>query len=265
MAGPVCVRRPAPAALNPRRLSPEGWAGADAMFIRTADGDDAWESATPAAPETWTCDLGLFRLELRRSSIGHIGIFPEQQPNWRRLRTLCGGASRPLSILNAFAYTGASTLACLGADGAHPVHVCHVDGSSGAVSWARRNAALNGWDARPARWIVDDVMTFLRREVKRGHVYDGLVFDPPAFGRGPKKEIWKLERDLAGLMAAARQLLSEKPAFILLTAHAPGMDAGHLAASLDPLPDGQTETMTLDLAAESGAVLPAGYGVLRTW
>jgi 23S rRNA (cytosine1962-C5)-methyltransferase len=171
-------------------------------------------------------------------------------------------AGRPLRVLNAFAYTGAATLA---AAGAGEVATVHLDGARGAVTWARRNAALCGLESRPIRWIVDDVMTFLRREKKRGSRYDGFLLDPPAFGRGAGGRTWELDRDLPGLLGLTRELLSDIPAFVLLTCHDPALTPEGLAAQVRAAGyagPGNPEAGTLVLHPEgAGRALPGSLFV----
>jgi len=199
--------------------------------------------------------LDNIRLELRPATNGQVGVFPEQLPNWRWLSQRLRQETRPLRVLNAFAYTGAATLMASAA--AADIDVCHVDGAKSAVSWARHNATLSGLQQRPIRWIVDDVMTFLKREVKRGSRYDGFILDPPAFGRGSRAS-WQLRRDLPGLLGCVKQLLSTSPGFIILSCHAPDLDSAELCLMLDDcVGAGRAEAVDLIIPSDNGHELPS--------
>ncbi|MBR0057567.1 MAG: class I SAM-dependent methyltransferase, partial [Kiritimatiellae bacterium] len=197
---------------------PDGaWRNATASFDREAGLN--WRGREGLPPE-WEIEVEGIHFRLSSTDFGHLGLFPEQRASWRWLReTVTAMAPRRLAVLNLFAYSGGSTMACAlaGAD------VCHLDASKGMVDWARKNAELNGLKATPIRWIVDDAHKFLTREVKRGRRYDGVILDPPSFGRGAKGEVYKLERDLPQTLDLCRQVLSPSPAFVLLSAHTPGV------------------------------------------
>ena len=172
-----------------------------------------WRPENPAA---WTRASATFdREEGTGTDFGHLGIFPEQRAQWNWIRAHAAGAQ----VLNLFAYSGGSTLAA--AQGG--AEVCHLDASKGMVQWARDNAALNGLQDRPIRWIVDDVHKFLRREFRRERRYDAVVLDPPTFGRGAGGETYKIERDLQETLVLVKGVLSEKPRFVLFSSHTPGL------------------------------------------
>lgn len=259
--GPHIIARPAPVAVWPAGLGGSAWDAAGAVF-RGGGGKGAWQRKG-AMPETWTVDIAGLRFELRLAAGGQVGVFPEQVENWDWMAESVRAAGRPLRVLNAFAYTGAATLA---AAGAGDVAVVHLDGARSAVTWARRNSALCGLETHPIRWIVDDVMTFLRREKKRGGRYDGFILDPPAFGRGAGNRTWMLERDLSGLLGLARELLSDGPAFVLLTCHDPALTPDGLAALARAGGfAGRAGTGTLALKPEgAGRELPGSHFVRWT-
>jgi len=190
-----------------------------ARYHRSSEGGGDWEWIE-RLPEAWAVEFGGFVWEVHPTGFGHLGLFPEQAASWRWLGEQVARAGREgaPSVLNLFAYTGGSTLACARAG----ARVCHLDASQGAVTWARRNAELNGLAAAPVRWVVEDVVKFVRREVRRGSRYAGIVLDPPSFGRGAKGEVWKIEDDLPELLAACRGLLEAGPAFLLVSCHSPG-------------------------------------------
>jgi 23S rRNA (cytosine1962-C5)-methyltransferase len=213
--------------------------------------DESW---SPATSEPWTVAMEGLRLELRPTAAGQLGLFPEHALAWPWLRERL--AARPdAEVLHLFAYTGASTLA-LAASGAR---VTHVDASRPAVAWARRNAELSGLADRPIRWIVEDALTYVRREERRGRRYAGIVLDPPSFGHGPAGTRWELEEALPVLLAACAGV-AERDAFVLLSAHTPELAADDLAASLEiafGIP-AELESAEVGLVATSGAILPLG-------
>jgi 23S rRNA (cytosine1962-C5)-methyltransferase len=246
--GARIVDRPAPGTADrPRRTGRESWAGADLRFDR----DEGW---TGAEQEPWAMSLDGLTLELRPAGAGQVGFFPEHALAWPWLRERV--ADRPAAeVLHLFAYTGATTLA-LAAAGAR---LTHVDASRPAVGWARRNAELSGLAERPIRWIVDDALTYVRREERRGRRYAGIVLDPPTFGHGPAGTRWELDDALPVLLAACAGV-ADPDSFVLATAHTTALVPADLAAALEiafGIP-AELESEDLELVAESGAVLPLG-------
>ncbi len=212
--GDVILARPcAQAVWQPQR--PALWETAHATFDRE-DGN-RWHGRSHL-PKEWPIDVDGTRFRLSGTDFGHLGIFPEQRAQWAWIRETVAAAPRPPRVLNLFAYSGGSTLAAARAG----AEVCHLDASRGMVQWARANAALNGLDSHPIRWIVDDAHKFLNREVRRGRRYDGIILDPPTYGRGGNGETYKIERDLTETLRLCRALLSDAPRFLLLSAHTPG-------------------------------------------
>lgn len=212
--GEIVLARPcAQAVWQPQR--PARWKSADATFDRE-DGN-RWHGRN-RLPQEWIIDVDGTRFRLSGTDFGHLGIFPEQRAQWTWIRETVAAAGRPVRVLNLFAYSGGSTLAAArgGAE------VCHLDASKGMVQWARANAALNGLESHPIRWIVDDAHKFLNREIRRGRRYDGIILDPPTYGRGGNGETYKIERDLTETLRLCRALLSDSPLFLLLSAHTPG-------------------------------------------
>ena len=216
--GDVVLSRPCAQAVWRQTLSPIQWQKATATFFR--DGGNQWRGRE-RLPGTWEIQVDGTRFQLSSTDFGHLGIFPEQRDQWRRIREVCAGFKkkygRPARVLNLFAYSGGSTLAAAlaGAD------VCHVDASKGMVDWARKNATLNGLEEKPIRWIVDDVTKFLEREHRRERSYDLIILDPPSYGRGAKGEIFKIENDLPPLLALIGKLISPEPLGVLLSCHTP--------------------------------------------
>ena len=245
--GDRVVDRPALTATEPKRGTRALWEAADLRF-EPAGG---WLGDVRGS---WQIELDGIRLELGAGSGGQVGVFPEHATFWPWLRDVL--EERPTaSVLNLFASTGATTLACAGAGAA----VTHVDASRAAVTWARRNADLTGLADRPIRWIVDDAVAFSRREARRGQRYDGFVLDPPSYGHGPGGRAWTIDRDLVELLDAIRDV-STDDAFVLLTAHATGVRPRDLDAVLRDVfgPSQDIAAEPIELRALSGAVLPLG-------
>jgi 23S rRNA (cytosine1962-C5)-methyltransferase len=208
--------------------SPDWQADGEFTGGRDDEGGGRWDLAANV-PERWVIGRGAVRFHATNTPFRHLGFFPDMGAQWdwmaERLAARAGGARRP-RVLNMFGYTGVGSLvaAAAGAD------VTHVDASKKAVAAARDNAALSGLADAPVRWLIDDALKFLRREVRRGSKYDGILLDPPKYGRGPDGEIWALERDLPELVQLARQLLSDEPSFLVLTVYAIRMSALAIAA-----------------------------------
>ena len=228
--GKYVLSRPDPEALWKKSLSDKEWENADLEFIRNGT-KNKWIIKN-GVPNNWNISFGDLNFSIKPTSFKHIGLFPEQLPNWEWMAELirCGkrpclkgaqgkaSGSNPVSVLNLFAYTGGATLACAKAG----AEVCHVDGSKTAVEWARLNAELSGLKDAPIRWLIEDVTLFLKREIKRGRKYDAIIMDPPSFGHGPKDELWKIEEDFLNLMDLCKQVLSPNPLFILINGYTAG-------------------------------------------
>jgi len=215
--GPYRLIRPSPQAIWKPRKSARFWRTADAQYHRSKSGGGQWTFNRTLPPEWVISHYGL-TLKIKLTDFGHLGLFAEQGPNWQWIQERVRAAKYPLNVLNTFAYSGGSSLAAAAAG----AKVAHVDASKGIVAWARENAALCDLTDRPIRWLIDDVSKFVAREGRRGNRYDGIILDPPSFGRGTKGEVWKFEQHLPNLLGQCRRLLSDKPAFVLLSAHTPG-------------------------------------------
>ncbi|MDH3324535.1 MAG: class I SAM-dependent methyltransferase [Candidatus Peregrinibacteria bacterium] len=243
---------------------PDLWDSADAYFVREGRQNLDWKKIREDLPESWTMNLDYdLKCELRLASHNQVGIFPEQLENWEFVNKKCTQEKRPLKILNGFAYTGIATLYAVQA-GEH-VSVCHLDGSRPAISWAKKNAELSNLPTNQIRWMEDDVLTFLRREVKRGSKYDGFILDPPAFGRG-KKGDWKISRDLDTLLNLVGELLTDDPVFVILSCHAEGISKYNLAEKLEQIPQlsgKNIETLDLKIPVENNK--PVKMGVCARW
>ena len=184
-------------------------------------------------PEKWkiSCGEGEDKLTLIVSPTGfkHTGVFPEQAVNWAWYQQKIRAANRPVKVLNLFGYTGGATLACAAAGAT----VCHVDASKGMVAWAKENAAASGLADAPIRWLVDDCTKFVEREIRRGNHYDGIIMDPPSYGRGPKGEIWKIEENIFPFVELTAKLLSDKPLFFLINSYTTGLQPAVLSYMLN--------------------------------
>lgn len=214
--GKYTLKRPEPEAIWQPALPDKNWNSASAVFRPSAEENGGhWEELKPV-DERWMMSYKGLRFWTQLSASRHLGVFPEQAGQWDWLDEKIRGANRPLHVLNLFGYTGLATLAAAAAG----ARVTHVDASRKVIGWARENQELSGLADRPVRWIVDDALKFIQRDARRDTRYDGLILDPPKFGRGPKGEVWEFYKLLPELLQACRQVLSDQPSFVLLTAYA---------------------------------------------
>ena len=236
--GPYTVVRPEPQCLWTPRLPASAWEGADAVFDPT-DEEDAgrWRFKGPSV-ERWPLGWGDVTFHGRFTAFRHLAFFPEQAANWgwldQKLRRATDGVEPP-RVLNLFGYTGVASLVMAAAGAA----VTHVDASKKAVAWARENAELSGLGERPIRWIVEDAKKYVAREVRRGSTYDGIILDPPKYGRGPDGQVWRLFEDLPELARQCAQLLSPDAKFLVLNAYAERISGAALAGLLAETLDGR--------------------------
>lgn len=203
------------------------WNKADGVYHRSSKGGGEWEFRKKL-PESWVISYGALRFVIRPTGFKHTGLFPEQAVNWDFMADKIRAAKeqgREVKALNLFAYTGGATLACAEAGAS----VTHVDASKGMVSWARDNAAASGLSDKPIRWLVDDCEKFVKREIRRGSRYDGIVMDPPSYGRGPGGEVWKLEDCIYDLVKTCAQVLNDEPMFFLLNSYTTGLSPSVMA------------------------------------
>ena len=268
--GDYTLIRPDPQVIWNTEKKDSGWRHCNGHYHRSRSGGGEWEFFS--LPKTWTIsyDNPAFRqpltFHLKPFSFKHTGLFPEQAVNWDwcaekiAVRTAQGGPAR---ILNLFAYTGGATIACAAAGAS----VTHVDASKGMVSWAKENAASSGLSDAPVRWLVDDCRKFVEREIRRGHHYDGIIMDPPSYGRGPKGEIWKMENNIYELVELTAQLMSDTPLFFILNAYTTGLQPGVLTyllstALLPKYPGIKTARVSASEIGlpvkDSGFILPCG-------
>ncbi len=271
--GPLVLDRPCPAAESIRPAAPQLWSAADARFERLGAEQGRW-TVRGDPPLQWTIALGRMTFDLKRTDFGHVGVFPEQAANWDwiaeqvRRRPPAGAmyswSTGPLKILNLFAYTGGSTLAAAAAGAA----VTHVDAARIIVAWARHNAELSALAAAPIRWIAEDAVTFVAREIRRGNRYNAVILDPPSYGHGPHGEAWRLAEDLPGLLALCAELTERWPRFVLLTCHTPGFSParlqGLLASAFGSPSSARVAAVPLAIPASTGQELPSGVAARLT-
>ncbi len=254
--GDYLLVRPDPQAIWQTPRNKKEWKTANAVYHRSGSGGGHWEIRS--LPESWTIDYKDLTFQIKPMNFKHTGIFPEQATNWDFMRDLIEKADRPIKVLNLFAYTGGATMACAKAGAS----VVHVDASKGMVQWAKENAVLCGVADRPIRYLVDDCMKFVEREIRRGNTYDGIVMDPPSYGRGPGGEVWQLEEKLYPFITRVMQLLSPNPLFFILNSYSTGLSASvmeYLLRSTFPKSaKGTFESGEIGLKTTDGKFFPSG-------
>jgi 23S rRNA (cytosine1962-C5)-methyltransferase len=233
------------------------WKRADGVYRRSNEGGGRWVKND--LPPQWTIRYGELQFLLRPMGFKHTGLFPEQAANWDWFSEKIRTAGRPIKVLNLFAYTGGATMAAAKAGAS----VVHVDAAKGIVAQAKENAALCGLGEAPIRYIVDDCKKFVEREIRRGNHYDGIIMDPPSYGRGPTGEVWKLEDSVDEFVELTAQLLSKEPLFFLINSYTTGLSALTMQYILEQRVraryGGKTEAGELALPVkQSGSRLPCG-------
>ena len=256
--GDVILVRPDPQVVWKLPQKSPLWNKAHAVYHRSSAGGGQWEYKKSFAPQ-WTIDYEDLKFKVSPTGFKHTGLFPEQATNWDEYKRLITAAGRPISVLNLFSYTGGATLACAKAG----AKVCHVDASKGMVQWARENAALSGMSDYPIRWIVDDCIKFVQREIRRGNKYDGIIMDPPSYGRGPNGEVWKLEDNIFQLLDLCSQILSDDPLFVAVNSYTTGVSPSVMEYMLDVMMrdkyKGTVSAQEIGLTVQStGMALPCG-------
>lgn len=216
--GDIILIRPDPQIIWNEGHNDDRWKSAHAVYHRSNSGGGYWESLKKV-PDVWSIKYNDLTFRLKPMGFKHTGLFPEQAVNWSLAQKLIKEANREISVLNLFAYTGGATIACLNAG----AKVTHVDASKGMVSWAKENANASGLSDKPVRWLVDDCMKFVKREIRRGNKYDAIIMDPPSYGRGPNGEVWKLEQQLSELLTDVGKILSDDPLFFFLNSYTGGL------------------------------------------
>ncbi|WP_124066996.1 class I SAM-dependent methyltransferase [Clostridium sp. E02] len=254
--GKYLLIRPDPQVIWSTKKKDPGWLKKNGHYHRSPKGGGEWEFFN--LPEQWTVNYKNLTFQLKPFSFKHTGLFPEQAANWDWFGDKIRKANRPIKVLNLFAYTGGATLAAAEAG----AMVTHVDASKGMVSWAKENAKSSGLESTSIRWIVDDCVKFVEREIRRGNHYDAIIMDPPSYGRGPKGEIWKIEEAIHPLVKLCAQLLSDSPLFFLINSYTTGLAPSVLSylISVEVFAKfgGNVQSDEVGLPVKNGLVLPCG-------
>lgn len=252
----IILRRPDPQAIWPKQKS-EIWTQADAHYHRSQKGGGEWEFFKKL-PDRWSVRYGTLEFYVRPTGFKHTGLFPEQAVNWDWMAGLIRKSNRPIKVLNLFGYTGGATLACAAAG----AKVTHVDAAKGMVQWAGENRKLAKIDETRVRWIVDDAVKFVEREARRGNTYEGILMDPPSYGRGPGGEVWKLENELYSLVSACEKVLARDALFMLINSYTTGLQPAvlnnMLTMTVARTRSGKVVADEIVLPVTAGGVLPCG-------
>ncbi len=260
MWGKYSLIRPDPQVIWNTEKKHKLWKSADASYKRSKTGGGAWNENR--LPESWTIRYDDLTFMIKPTGFKHTGLFPEQAVNWDWFRKLIEKAERPVKVLNLFAYTGGATVAAAKSGAS----VCHVDASKGMIQCAKENARLSGLQDAPIRYIVDDCKKFIEREIRRGNSYDGIIMDPPSYGRGPTGEVWKIEDSIDDFVKLTSELLSDNPLFFLLNSYTTGLSASTMKYITDTRLlskfNGKSRAEELGLpVVHSGLTLPCGSSV----
>ncbi len=255
--GKCLLVRPDPQVIWNTPKNHSGWKKKNAHYHRSNKGGGEWEFFD--LPEEWSIHYKELTFRLKPFSFKHTGLFPEQAVNWDWFSGLIRHAERPIKVLNLFAYTGGATVSAAKAGAS----VTHVDASKGMVTWAKENAASSGLPDAPIRWLVDDCVKFVEREIRRGNHYDAVIMDPPSYGRGPGGEVWKMEESIFPFLTLVSQLLSDKPLFVLLNSYTTGLQPAVLSYMMNTVFTsrfgGRVEAEEIGLpVTKSSLVLPCG-------
>lgn len=255
--GKYILLRPDPQVIWKTEKTVPEWNRLNGHYHRSSKGGGEWEFFN--LPQEWTISYRELNFRLKPFSFKHTGLFPEQAVNWDWCGERIRQTNRPVKVLNLFAYTGGATLAAASAGAS----VTHVDASRGMVTWAKENAAASHLENAPIRWLVDDCVKFVEREIRRGNKYDGIIMDPPSYGRGPKGEIWKIEESIYPFVELASQLLSDDALFFLINSYTTGLQPAVLSYLLSTVIQknrgGEVQSSEIGLPVSSnGLVLPCG-------
>jgi len=245
--GRYILVRPDPQVIWSTPREHPGWLNPDARYERSQAGGGRWIKGN--VPDRWQIGYDKLTFNVSLMNFKHTGLFPEQAVNWEYISEKIRCAGRAISVLNLFAYTGGATLAAAVAG----ANVCHVDAARGMVGRAKENAAASGLEDKPVRWIVDDCAKFVEREIKRGRRYDALIMDPPAFGRGPSGEVWKLEDGLYDFVKLCSGVLSDDPLFVLINSYTTGLSPSTLTYITRSLLGGHAESREIGLPVRRGS------------
>jgi 23S rRNA (cytosine1962-C5)-methyltransferase len=260
--GDYFLVRPDPQVIWPAEQKLNNYKGLNAKYVRSETGGGKWEHLKPT-PENWIISYGELKFLIKPMGFKHTGLFPEQACNWDKMANLIKNAGRPINVLNLFAYTGGATVACLKAGAS----VCHVDAAKGMVERAGENCRLSNVGEGKVRFIIDDCLKFVQREIRRGRKYDAIIMDPPSFGRGPNGETWKIENELFNLVKTCVQVLSDKPLFFLINSYTTGLQPqvikNILTLNLKGF-GGKIEAYEVGLPTDEGIALPCGCSGIWT-
>jgi len=254
----VILLRPDPQIIWPAQFNLESFAGINAIYRRSEKGGGEWEIKKPF-PKEWSVNYNDLTFSIRPMGFKHTGLFPEQAVNWDIISKLIKKAGRPINVLNLFAYTGGATVVCAAAGAS----VCHVDAAKGMVERAGENIRLSGLKDANIRFIIDDCIKFVEREIRRGRKYDAVIMDPPSYGRGPNGEMWKIETELYNLVSMCVNILSDNPLFFLINSYTTGLQPMVLKNILSLCMKnfkGKIEAYEVGLPTEEGIMLPCGAG-----
>ena len=218
--GEIILTRPDPQIIWKEKTYPKEWNKSYARYSRSNTGGGSWQYKKKV-PNSWQINYKNLTFNIKPMGFKHTGLFPEQAANWDWMIEKIENAKREIKVLNLFAYTGGATVACAYAG----ANVCHVDSSKGMVTWAKENIISSGLQNRPVRYIVDDVVKFVNREIRRGNKYDAIIMDPPSYGRGANGEVWKFEENICELVELCSNVLSEKPLFFLINSYTTGISS----------------------------------------
>lgn len=216
--GDYILIRPDPQIIWSKKTNPKLWNNAHARYIRSNKGGGHWE-VLKKLPDSWKINYDKLTFNIKTMGFKHTGLFPEQSVNWDYMIDKIRKSKRDIKVLNLFSYTGGATVACLSAGAS----VCHVDSSQGMTTWAKENVIASGLKDAPVRFIVDDVIKFVKREIRRGNKYDAIVMDPPSYGRGKNGEVWNIEENLSELIELCNELLSDNPLFMVVNTYTGGL------------------------------------------
>lgn len=257
--GNITLVRPDPQIIWKSKSYPEKWKVADAIYHRSESGGGGWKY-NKKIPQNWQVKYKDLTFNIKPMGFKHTGLFPEQAVNWDWMINKIKSSKREIKVLNLFAYTGGATVACLSAGAS----VCHVDSSKGMVSWAKENVISSGLQEKKVRYIVDDVVKFVSREIRRGNTYDAIIMDPPSYGRGTNGEVWKFEENICDLVELCSKVLSDNPLFFLINSYTTGISSMVLEniLKLNIKKKGKYSNGEIGLPMqESSLILPCGiYG-----
>jgi 23S rRNA (cytosine1962-C5)-methyltransferase len=256
-AGSFRLVRPALNAFWKPSLPVREWEKAHGVYERNSSGGGKWAWRNGGVPESWVVEWGGFKLTVKPTSFGHLGFFAEQHDNWEWIKKTIASCKDTPKTLNLFAYSGVGSMAMAQAG----AEVCHLDASKGMIDWGRQNLGLNPQVPAHIRWIADDVIKFIAREVRRGSKYNGIALDPPSFGRGPQGQVWKMEDQISELLESCKKLIdASRPWFIVLSCHSPGFSPLALERVLSDVfgAGGLTESGEMTVPESAGKLFPAG-------